>query len=63
MRELERLIGHFNEFKDHNDRRLDKIERKIDDIYSLRWRIAGGITMLSLIGSVLFKLIFEVIAI
>jgi hypothetical protein len=57
MNDAERILGRLQEFKDHTSHRLDKIEKKLDVLHEFKWRIAGGVTMLSVLVSIALKLI------
>lgn len=49
MDSTDRIIGELKEAKRTTMARLDKIEVKIDDLYKVRWQIAGGATVISVI--------------
>lgn len=51
MKDVERVLGALEEFKHTTEKRLEKIEFKVDSITHLKWKIVGGATALSFIVS------------
>lgn len=49
MEPTERVIGALHEFKKHADKRLDSLEAKVDALQQFKWRVAGGMAVLSTI--------------
>lgn len=49
MESAERVIGALQEFKSHAERRFDSIESKVDALQQFKWRVAGGMAVLSTI--------------
>lgn len=52
MSDTERVIGALTEFKKATEKRLDKIERKVDALNHFKWRLVGGASAAS--GFVIF---------
>lgn len=52
----DRILGKLEEFKRATERRLDKIEHKIDKLHEYKWRLAGGLTALSVVMTVVLKM-------
>lgn len=46
---LERAVGKLEEHAIETTRRLDRMEAKIDQLLSLKWKAAGGVTVLGAI--------------
>lgn len=51
MKDVERVLGALEEFKETTKTRLDSIERKVESIQYLRFKIIGGATVLSVLAS------------
>lgn len=49
MKDVERVLGALEEFKETTKDRLEKIEHKVDSIVHLKWKIAGGATVASFV--------------
>lgn len=52
MRDVERVLGALEEFKDTTKARLESIERKVESIQHLKWKIVGGTTVVSFLLSI-----------
>lgn len=59
MKDTDRILGRLEEFKDQTTQRLETIEKKIDVLHEFKWRIAGGLTVFTVILSVVIKLFGE----
>lgn len=46
MDQESRVIGRLEEFKVHTDRRLDRIEQKLDSHARFRWTLTGSISVI-----------------
>jgi hypothetical protein len=50
MDEISRVIGKIEKFQESAEARFDKIEAKLDELYIFRWKIAGAIGAILLLG-------------
>jgi hypothetical protein len=55
MKDVDRILGRLEEFKEQTTQRLEVIEKKIDTLHEFKWRLAGGLTVLSIMLSVILK--------
>ena len=55
----ERILGRLEEFQKSAERRFDAIESKVDALNQWRWRLAGGLTLVSVLISLSIKVLFE----
>lgn len=56
MKEVERVLGALEEFKDNTVKRLDSIESKLDGLQGFRWRIVGAGMLASFVISIVVTL-------
>lgn len=47
MKDVERVLGKLEEFRESTKVRLDRIEHKVESIQNLRWKIMGGASVVS----------------
>jgi uncharacterized membrane protein len=59
MDQADRIIGRLEEFKVATEKRLDKIEHKIDRLHEYKWRIAGGLAVISALTVAALHLWFD----
>lgn len=57
MKDVERVLGKLEEFKDHTMDRLDRIEYKIEHLQGFRWKLIGGMMVMSFLVSGLFQIV------
>ena len=64
MKDVERVLGRLEEFKDmsmkHFDRiesRIDEIEQRIEDLQGFRWRFVGAMMVISFLVSGLIQIV------
>lgn len=46
-----RVIGRLEEFAKSTDRRLDQIDRRLEELTKFRWRLGGAIMMISVLST------------
>lgn len=51
MKDVDRVLGALEEFKETTKARLETIEYKLDSITYLKWKIVGGATTISFLIS------------
>lgn len=49
MDDLQHMLGQFSEFKRWMEIEMTDLKRKVDDLNSFKWRVAGGAAVLSVI--------------
>lgn len=54
-------LGGLMEFKGSVSRRLDSIEKKVDNLNVWRWKVAGMTSLLSILGHLLTTLIKRIV--
>lgn len=54
----DRIIGRLEEFKRVTESRLDRLENKIDKLHEYKWRVAGGVTVVSVVVTFALKIFF-----
>jgi hypothetical protein len=57
MNSTERIIGALQEFKSHTEKRFDRLESKVDSFQQFRWKVAGGLAVLSTLVVAVFELL------
>lgn len=50
-----RLLGKLEESQRETRARLDKIDRKIDQLIEFKWRMAGGLLVVSAVATLLME--------
>jgi hypothetical protein len=53
MSDAERVLGRLEEFSKNAERRFDTLEKKVDSLLALKWKIAGGAAAISVVVTTL----------
>lgn len=55
----QRILGRLEEFQKNSEKRFDQIEKKLDTLNEFKWRLAGGVTVLSLLLTIIIEVLKE----